>query len=284
MKPITVVSLFDGMSCGRLALERAGIPVRHYYSSEIDKHSIRVSQDNWPSNVQVGSVLNWREWDIEWDEVDLLLAGSPCQGFSSAGKNLAFEDERSKLYFEFENILLEKKPKYFLLENVKMSKTNANIISERINTPYISINSNKFCAQNRERLYWTNIPVSPFTDKQIMIDSIIDYDITEGVVASCRKYVPESLPLFVDPYNRKEITGKSTTLRTNVHNGNMWVRVSTEDGVRYRNLTRKECEMLQTVPVGYTNIVSETQAKKMLGNGWTVDVIAHILSGIKLKI
>lgn len=276
MEPLVVVSLFDGMSCGRIALEKAGIPVAKYYASEIDKHAIKVSQANWEDIVQMGSVLDWRNWDIDWGSVDLLLAGSPCQGFSFAGKQLAFDDERSKLYFEFESILLEKKPKMFLLENVKMSKKNSDTITERLGVNYININSNMFSAQNRQRLYWTNIPIREFEDKGITLDQVINFENTSGLVGNWSRYVPESLPLFADPYNRKELTNKSTTLRTNVHNGNMWVKV--EGG--YRNLTRTECETLQTVPVGYTNVVSETQGKKMLGNGWTVDVIAHIFSGL----
>lgn len=128
-KALTVVSLFDGMSCGRIALEKAGIEVRKYYASEIDKHAMKVSSSNWPEIVQMGDVSKWRDWDIDWSDVDLLLAGSPCQGFSFAGKQLAFNDERSKLYFEFESILLEKKPKMFILENVKMSKVNSDVIS-----------------------------------------------------------------------------------------------------------------------------------------------------------
>lgn len=275
-KALTVVSLFDGMSCGRVALEKAGIEVRKYYASEIDKHAMKVSSSNWPEIVQMGDVSKWRDWDIDWSDVDLLLAGSPCQGFSFAGKQLAFNDERSKLYFEFESILLEKKPKMFILENVKMSKVNSDVISGRLGINPATINSNAFSAQNRHRLYWTNIQIPEFSDKGITLDQIIDHEHEGNKIKNWGRYVPESLPRYADPYNCKELIQKSTTLRTNVHNGNMWVR--TECG--YRNLTRIECEKLQTVPVGYTNAVSETQAKKMLGNGWTVDVIKHILSGI----
>lgn len=276
---IKVLSLFDGMSCGMIALDRLGVEVDAYYASEIDAHAIKVCQSNWPNTMQLGSVLNWRDWDIEWDSIDLLLAGSPCQGFSFAGKQLAFDDPRSRLYFEFESILLEKKPKNFLLENVKMAKKNSEVISARLGVDPVAINSNMLSAQNRERLYWTNLSISEVQDKGINLGSIIDHAVVTTPVGNWQRYVPDNLPVYVDPYNRKAISGgKSTSLRTNVHNGNMWVKM---DSGGYRNLTRRECELLQTVPLDYTKSVSETQAKKMLGNGWTVDVIVHILKGLK---
>jgi len=279
MEGLNVLSLFDGMSCGMIALDRKGVKVKNYYASEVDKHAIKVCQYNWPNTVQLGSVLNWRDWEIDWNSIDLLLAGSPCQGFSFAGKQLAFDDPRSKLYFEFESILLEKKPKNFLLENVKMAKKNSQVISDRLGVDCVAINSNILSAQNRQRLYWTNLSISEAQDKGITLEHIIDHSVVTTPVGNWQRYVPDNLPVYVDPYNRKAICGgKSTSLRTNVHNGNMWVKM---DSGGYRNLTRRECELLQTVPLDYTKSVSETQAKKMLGNGWTVDVIAHIFEGLK---
>jgi len=183
------------------------------------------------------------------------------------------------LYFEFESILLEKKPKNFLLENVKMAKKNSQVISDRLGVDCVAINSNILSAQNRQRLYWTNLSISEAQDKGITLEHIIDHSVVTTPVGNWQRYVPDNLPVYVDPYNRKAICGgKSTSLRTNVHNGNMWVKM---DSGGYRNLTRRECELLQTVPLDYTKSVSETQAKKMLGNGWTVDVIAHIFEGLK---
>lgn len=131
-----VLSLFDGISCGRIALERAGINVEKYYASEIDKYAIKVSQDNWNDIIQLGDINNWKQWDIDWSKIDLLIGGSPCQGFSFAGKQLNFNDERSKLFFTFVDILNHIKklnPNVkFLLENVKMKKEWQDIITESL--------------------------------------------------------------------------------------------------------------------------------------------------------
>lgn len=170
---MNILSLFDGISCGRIALERAGIKVDKYYASEIDRHAIKVSEANYPAIIRLGDVTKWREWDLP--EIDLLIAGSPCQGFSLSGKQLNFEDIRSKLFFEFVDILKHYKPKYFLLENVGMKKEYENVISDILGVKPIKINSNLVSAQNRKRLYWTNIPnvVQP-EDKKIILADILD--------------------------------------------------------------------------------------------------------------
>ena len=162
---MNVLSLFDGMSCGMIALDRLGIKVDKYYASEIDKYAIEVSQNNYPEIIQVGDVCNIKAEDYQ--DIDLILAGSPCQGFSFAGKQLAFDDPRSSLFFEFVRLLKEIKPKYFLLENVNMKKEFLDVISEQVSACYpelpfgierIKINSALVSAQNRVRWYWTNIP------------------------------------------------------------------------------------------------------------------------------
>lgn len=153
---INVLSLFDGISCGQVALERAGIKVNNYFASEIDKHAIKVTQSNYPNTIQIGDVTKVKGADLP--KIDLLIGGSPCQGFSFAGKQLNFNDIRSKLFFEFVRLLEETKPKYFLLENVKMKKEYQNIITEYLEVEPITINSNLLSAQNRTRYYWTNIP------------------------------------------------------------------------------------------------------------------------------
>lgn len=275
MKKLNVLSLFDGMSCGRVALERANIEVDNYYASEIDPHAIKVSSSNYTDIKHIGDVSLINTKGLP--KIDLLLGGSPCQGFSFAGKQLNFEDPRSKLFFEYVRLLKETKPKYFLLENVNMKKEFQDIISEHLGVTPVDINSSLVSAQSRRRLYWTNIPVAPLNDKGIVLDDIIDHSFNSyKVPTNYIKYTHPTLPLYCDPYNKSVISTKSTSLRTNTNNGNMWIKV--KDG--YRNLTRTECELLQTIPVGYTNSVSEAQAKKMLGNGWTVDVIVHILKGI----
>ena len=167
---MNVLSLFDGMSCGRIALERADIKVTNYFASEIDKHAIKVAMHNYPDTQQLGDVTKWREWDLP--KIDLLIGGSPCQGFSFAGKQLAFDDPRSKLFFEFLECLKHFKPKNFLLENVKMKKEFEIIISKYMGVAPIEINSALLSAQNRVRLYWTNIAAEPyglFGDMQCMI-------------------------------------------------------------------------------------------------------------------
>ena len=173
---MNVLSLFDGIATGRLALENLGIKVDTYYASEIDKYCITIAQKNFPDIVQVGDVKELSADDLP--KIDLLMGGSPCQGFSTAGKQLNFEDPRSKLFFEFVRLLKELKPKYFILENNRMKKEYQDIISEYLGVQPLKINSALVCAQNRARLYWTNIPgVTVPKDHGIMLKSIIgEYD------------------------------------------------------------------------------------------------------------
>lgn len=177
MRKINVLSLFDGVSCGRVALQRAGIPVNKYYASEIDKYAIMITQNNFPDTVQLGDVTKWEDWDIDWGSIDLLIGGSPCQGFSFAGKQLNFNDPRSKLFFDYVNILHHIQ-KYnpnvkFLLENVKMKKEFSNIIDITLGVQPIEINSALVSAQNRKRLYWTNWEFGQPEDKHIMLKDIV---------------------------------------------------------------------------------------------------------------
>lgn len=175
---MNVLSLFDGISCGRVALERVGIKVDKYYASEIDKYAIQVSQKNYPDIIQLGDVTKWRDWDIDWSSIDLLMGGSPCQGFSNAGKGLNFEDPRSALFFVFVDILNHIKtfnPNIkFLLENVKMKKEWVNVISEYVGVEPVEINSCLVSAQNRQRYYWTNIAkIEQPQDKHIYLKDIL---------------------------------------------------------------------------------------------------------------
>lgn len=169
---MNVLSLFDGISCGQVALERAGIKVDKYYASEIDKYAIQVTQKNYPNTIQLGDVT--KVDGTKLDNIDLLIGGSPCQGFSFAGKQLNFEDIRSKLFFEYVRLLNEVKPKHFLLENVKMKKDYQDIISEYLGVEPVEINSSLVSAQNRKRLYWTNIPgISQPDDKGVLLKDIV---------------------------------------------------------------------------------------------------------------
>ena len=186
---INVLSLFDGMSCGRIALEKAGIEVGTYFASEIDKHAIKVSKDNYPTIIHIGDVtkvsyiggiLYTEVGEFEVD-IDLVIGGSPCQGFSMAGKQLAFDDPRSSLYFKFEEILKQTNPTYFLLENVKMKQEHKDVISERLGVQPIAINSSLVSAQNRYRLYWTNIPnVTQPKDKGVLLKDILQENVDES--------------------------------------------------------------------------------------------------------
>ena len=158
---MNVLSLFDGMSCGQIALRELGVEPEVYYASEIDKYAIRQTQYNFPATVQLGDVERWREWEIDWAGIDLVLAGSPCQGFSFAGKQLAFDDPRSRLFFVFADILTHVRKANpnvrFLLENVNMKREYLRVISEHVGVSPVRINSALVSAQNRNRWYWTDI-------------------------------------------------------------------------------------------------------------------------------
>jgi len=284
-KPVlgVVLSLFDGMSCGQIALNRTGISYGKYYASEIDKHAIKVTQHNYPDTIQLGSVTEIKGTDLQ--QIDLLIGGSPCQGFSFAGAGLNFEDERSKLFFEFVRLKNELNPKYFLLENVKMKQEFQDIISEQLGVKPILINSSLVSAQNRERLYWTNIPVNVLPqNKSICIGDIVGVNVSEK---SDKVIVVKNIyPKKGQNGNVYALKGKSKTLSAGVGVTGNGIGSSNAPKIEWyneqgwRRLTALECERLQTVPDNYTQSVSDTQRYKMLGNGWTVDTIAHIFGGL----
>lgn len=199
MKGITVLSLFDGISCGAVALERTGIVVEKYYASEIDKYAVVVSEARHPDIIRLGDATKWREWDIDWSKIDLLIGGAPCQAFSMAGKQLNFADPRGQLMFTYQEILQhlkEQNPKaYFLLENVKMKKVFRDAISGLMGVEPIKINSALVSAQNRERLYWTNIPgIEQPEDKGILLKDIIheNADLNYAIGESWAKWFREN--------------------------------------------------------------------------------------------
>jgi len=317
MKPLNVLSLFDGMQCGRIALERAGIQINKYYASEVDKYAITVAQANYPDSIQLGDITKWREWDIDWAGIDLLIGGSPCQGFSFAGNQLAFEDPRSKLFFVYVEILehIEKlNPKVnFLLENVKMKKDYLDVISSYLIDDPIFINSALVSAHNRQRYYWANWHVDQPEDKEILLQSILETGYTnrdKSYALTARYFKAGNLDRYLDKssdqlifekyaisetcvnkFNRYGVkfisheTAKAKTLTAGDYGklgkyGNYLESMGSP--VTYRKLTPIECERLQTVPDNYTNHVSNTQRYKMLGNGWTVEVIAHLFEQLKL--
>lgn len=196
LEGITVLSLFNGMSCGYMALDKLGVKVKKYYSSEIDKHAIKASKLCFPDIVELGDVTKWESWDIDLSEIDIVIAGSPCQGFSFAGKQLAFDDPRSVLFFEFVKIYNHVKSfnpdVLFFLENVKMKKEHELVISRYMGVAPIEINSSLLSAQNRQRLYWTSIANKPFglfddmectipqpKDKGILLKDVLESDVPE---------------------------------------------------------------------------------------------------------
>lgn len=280
---MNVLSLFDGMSCGQIALNRLGIKVDNYFACEIDKYAIEVTQKNFPNTVQLGSVTDLHSLDILLPKIDLVIGGSPCQGFSFAGKQLNFEDPRSKLFFEFVRILegvkLENPDVKFLLENVRMKQEYRDIISKHLGCEPIEVNSALVSAQNRKRLYWTNIEgVTQPEDKGILLRDILDSEIDDIFYLSEKAITRIERSKFGREY-ATVATPKTGTLIAGYHkipsDG-----IYFDGGVRKRRYTLNECERLQTVPLDYTAGVSNTQRYKMLGNGWTVDVITHIFKNL----
>ena len=254
---MNVLSLFDGMSCGRIALERSGISVTNYYASEIDKWATKVSDANYPDIIRLGDVTKWNDWDIDWSSIDLIIAGSPCQGFSFAGKQMAFDDPRSALFFTFLDILNTIKKHNpnvrFMLENVRMKKEHSDVITQNLGVEPVTINSDVFVQQNRIRQYWFNWDCKEFPERP-------NWD---GEFYQWRR-----------TYFRKNESGVSPCLTANMGTGGHNVPLKSKN--LEDKLSPVECERLQGVPDNYTNHVSNTQRYKMLGNGWTVDVIAHI--------
>lgn len=365
-----VLSLFDGGSCGQVALNNIGIKPTKYYASEVDKYAIQVTQHNWPDTIQLGDITKWRKWDIDWSKIDLVMGGSPCQGFSYAGKQLLFDDPRSALFFVYVDILNHIKKHNpdvkFLLENVQMKPIAENTISYYLGVDPVFINSSLVSAQSRKRLYWANWQIEQPEDKEITLADIIEsgevdkeksYCIDanyhkggslknyleksrrqvvvlnpekDGKIASqgdriydangiapClmansaggakppknaisqsekrlmvrengrvkgisedetgyRPYQGDDKKSGIQEYGRilKGFAKKSETLTTS--NPPCVALNDDIENLEFRKLTVRECEKLQGLPLGYTSSVSNTQAYKIIGNGWQVDTIGHI--------
>jgi DNA (cytosine-5)-methyltransferase 3A len=304
-KIMNVLSVFDGLSCGQIALNRVGIKYDKYFASEVDKHAIKVTQHNYPNTIQLGDVTKVKGSDLP--KIDLLFGGSPCQGFSFAGKQLNFDDPRSKLFFEFVRLKNELQPKYFLLENVVMKQEFQDVITEYLGVEPIKINSNLVSAQTRERLYWTNIPnINQPEDLGITLNDILEdigvngevFDRTklnkatilgrrlneQGKRDDYNKNIPISQCLEVRASNRDKSNCITTVAKDNVLTTMPIGRHvdAFKKKLPFRYYTIKEYCRLQTVPDDYFDgVASENQIRKMIGNGWTVDVIAHIFKEIK---
>ena len=272
-----VLSVFDGMSCGQLALQRAGIEYKEYYASEIDKHAIAVTKHNFPKTKQLGSITELKTENLPI--IDLFIGGSPCQSFSSFGNGKGF-DGKSGLFWEYVRVLKELKLKNpnikFMLENVNMKKEWCDIISNELGVKPIAFNSNLVSSQNRDRLYWTNINFIVPGDKNILFNDILE-NLPFREIPKCF-YKNWGDKMRVDKGLNWVQNKKANCLTTKNCHTNQYLL--NEDKSLCRLLTVNEFEKLQTVPLNYTNIVSNTERFKMLGNGWTVDVIANIFNGL----
>ena len=378
---MNVLSLFDGMSCTRIALERLGIDVNHYYASEIDKYAMKVSEENYPNIIQIGDVTDWQSWDIDWSSIDLVIGGFPCQSWSLAGRQLGDKDERGKLFWVMldvmKKVIENNSNAYYLMENVKMKKEFEEYITFHTeqalpNVNKYLINSALVSAQNRVRYYWTNIPgVEQPEQRGMVLRDILENKEIDGLSEKAIAYMNRGSEKWSGGKSRaehyiKHESKKSNCLTANMHKGvpygviaidkpvqvgeaidinghDILKRVYSEDGksptlntctggnrepkvlagawrgrykadgsteqklevrrggktnslttvqkdnvvvkdeVYWRKLTPIECERLQTVPDDYTNHVSNTQRYKMLGNGFTVEVICHILNNMEIK-
>jgi DNA (cytosine-5)-methyltransferase 3A len=289
MKPLRVLSLFDGISCGQVALERAGMPVEVYYASEIDKYAIQVTQKNYPNTIQLGDVTKIDFTDFI-GKVDLLIGGSPCQSLSiTQSKTRQNLDGKSKLFFEYLRAFETIKPKYFLLENVaSMTDECKKVITSLIGVEPLFIDSNCFSAQDRPRLYWTNLPVdvSILKESSLSLKDIMEKNVDKKYFYNCDfDYLGDKKVSAILHINGHDILKrvhspnfKSHTLTT-CGGGNTQKKVM--DNGRPRKLTPLEYERLQTLPDNYTSCVSNSQRYNTCGNGWTVDVIAHIFKYLK---
>lgn len=296
-KGITVLSLFDGMSCGQIALERSGIKVDKYYASEIKKHAIKLTMEHYPNTIQIGDVtkvsykdgvLYTENGDFKVGKIDLLIGGSPCQNFSIASiSQLGLRGEKSKLFYEYLRVLKEVNPTYFLLENVKMKKESEKQLNEYLEVDGIHINSNLVSYQNRPRIYWTNIPgvIEP-KDRNINFQDYKDtnYDY-------CKQFKVNRTPSRERMWKNgngkcnlkscANITNASkiyciTRKQDRCPNSGL---IQFEDFCRF--LTRREIELGQTLPIGYTDSLTYGQMQDLCGDGWTVDVISHIFNFMK---
>ena len=268
------------MSCGQIALNRIGIIPTTYYAAEIDKYAITATQHNYPDTIQLGDINNWRDWDIEWSDIDLVLAGAPCQSFSNAGKGGGFTDPRGQLIHRvFEIIAHIKHANHdmkFLVENVKMKQSHMDVISSGLGVNPVEACSSLVSAQLRKRNYWCNWGFNQPEDKGLILgDIIMDGHVDRGksYCIDANYHKGTNLAQYRDKGRRQIVYTDNISLH-----GKVKTHVDGNGGAHYRKLTPIECAKLQTVPLDYLDVpgISNTQKYKMLGNGWTIDMITHI--------
>lgn len=290
---MNILSLFNGISGLHLACDRADIKVDNCYYAEIDKYANQVTEKNYPNDIQLGDVTKWREWDIDWASIDLVGAGFPCQAWSVAGQQLGDKDERGMLFWTTLEIIkhvlyLNPKAK-FLMENVKMKKEFEEYITHHTTQAlgYVEktlINSALVSAQNRNRYYWTNFPVNQPDDKGVLLRDILENKVDQSLFLSekalnymnkeGRGWTANGVTRM--DHNNNDINSKAKTLTANMYKGVPYGVMKDLN----RRLSVIECERLQTLPDNWTDCISKTQRYKSIGNGWTIDVIAHILKHI----
>ncbi len=291
---INILSLFDGMSCGRIALQRAGIKVENYFASEIDKYAMQVTQKNYPNTIQIGDVTKVKVSDLP--KIDLLIGGSPCQDLSSSNvwtEQKGLEGKKSSLFWEFVRLLKEVKPTYFLLENVGSAKnSDIEIIDRELGVKGIKFNSKLVLPQNRNRVYWTNIPFElPTSEMTLTMQDLLETNVDDKYYITQKMY-----DCIISPATKGWQSGKmdidlkiARPLTATMHKmhradtDNYITGVAPQGKTNVRRLTPIECERLQGVNDNYTDCVSDTQRYRMLGNGWTVSVVSHIFSYLKWK-
>lgn len=291
-----VLSLFDGMSCGQIALNKLGIKYKKYYASEIDKHAIKVTQLNYPNTIQVGCVSKLKQKD--YPKIDLLLGGSPCQDLSSSNtwtQKRGLNGEQSNLFWEYVRVLNEFKPKYFLFENVgSAKKEDIDIINRELGVIGIGFNSKLVIPQNRNRVYWTNIPFDmPYEKMNLTLADLLEYSVDDKYYLSQKMHDCVMQPASEGWQSGNmetdlKIARPLTATMHKMHRADTDNYITTEykplNKTNLRRLTPIECERLQGVDDNYTAGVSDTQRYRMLGNGWTIGVIEHLLRGLIVKI
>lgn len=287
---MVVLSLFDGISTGQLALRDANIKIDKYYASEINPYATKITNTQFPNTIQLGDINLWQHWNIEWSKIDLIIAGSPCQDLSFAGSKTGLSGTKSSLFFVFLDILNFVKTQnpnvLFLLENVKMKQENLNIITEKLNVKPIRINSNLVSAQNRDRFYWTNInngDIKLPQDKGIVLNDILmqEFDGKYPLSTTHMNAFLKNYPNWkICSRNGKAKPILATYYKQPPHCPYIEDKLS-ESGVR--RLSPEECELCQTLPLGYTKVdgISDTRRFEAIGNGWTMKIISHIFSYIK---
>lgn len=297
---MNVLSLFDGMSCGQIALNRIGIKPDKYFAAEIKKIAIKVTKHNFPDTIHIGDVtkvsfkdgvLYTESGDYEVGHIDLLYGGSPCQDLSNMNKKqVGLAGAKSYLFWEYARIKREVNPTYFFLENVgSMPYQDAMSITKEMGIDGVRINSSLVSAQQRDRIYWTNIPgtgtdlfgggqIEQPDDKKIMLKDILESGYTDLDKSNCiiARYAYAWKHILKDDKIKSDHIQKQLIRR---HKKGFMTLINENDYMRL--LSRRELEKLQTVPIGYTDILDYADAANVLGDGWTVDVIAHIFKGLK---